>query len=144
VARGSFERVPEHGDPLASGGGYGHVQLWDATTGKKIGKPIEHGSYVTYVDFNPDGKQLVTTGLNGTVKIWDVSSQEAPLHTLAGHSNAVEKAAFNSDATRLATASWDKTARVWEVASGKQLLELTHSSIVKDMGLARMERGQRP
>lgn len=121
---------------LASGSGDGYVRLWDAATGKEIGEPMQHGSYVMFLCFSRDGKHLVTTGLNGTVKIWDATSQLLLLHTLEGHSNAVEKAAFSSDGNRLATASWDKTARVWEVASGKQLLELTHSSIVKDIGFS--------
>ena len=121
---------------LASGSGKGHVQLWDAATGKKFGEQMDNGAYVRCICFSPDGKELVTTGLNGTVKTWDVNSQKAPLRILEGHVSSVDTAVFSSDGTRLATASWDKTARVWDVASGTQLLELTHSSEVKDLGFS--------
>jgi WD40 repeat protein len=89
------------------------------------------------IRFNPDGKQLVTTDLNGTVKIWNVTSQGslrlAPYRALKGHSSGVEKAVFSSDSRFVATAGWDRTARVWDVASGSQLLVLRHNCEVKDI-----------
>ena len=51
-------------------------------------------------------------------QVWDVATGEE-LHTLAGHTDAVNSAAFSPDGKLVVTASGDNTAKVWDVATGE-------------------------
>jgi WD40 repeat protein len=54
------------------------VRLWDATTGKPIGKPLtEHKFPVTSVSFSPDGKLIVSGGTDRTIRLWDAATGKA-------------------------------------------------------------------
>ncbi len=61
------------GETLASSGGDGTVQLWDAHTLDPRGPPLasQHGS-VYSVAFSPDGETLATGGQKGWIVLWEV------------------------------------------------------------------------
>jgi len=83
-----------------------------------------HKDGLTSVAVSPDGKRIVTSSLDGTVKVWDaVTGQE--ILTLRGHSDAVWSVAFSPTGSQLVTASSDKTAIVWDAVSGKPLITLS-------------------
>ena len=64
--------------------------------------------------FSPDGKQIVTSGRNGEIKLWDLQSR-TELFTLLGHEGIINSVAFSPDGSRLASASGDGTAKVWDL-----------------------------
>ena len=69
------------GKHVASGGRDGSFCVWDVRTGARlVGEPDAHGDAVTEVT-TLGGSSLLTTSLDGTVKVWDLSTMAA--HTFA-------------------------------------------------------------
>ena len=106
--------------------------MWDAATGKELATLTGHWALVNSAAFSPAGTWIVTASVDGTARVWDVSTTlntgaatGKELATLIGHTDMVTSAAFSPDGTRLVTASDDKTARVWDTATGKALSTLT-------------------
>jgi WD40 repeat protein/serine/threonine protein kinase len=62
------------------------ARLWDASTGKPIGIPLEHRNSVSTVRFNAQSSQVVTGGFDRVVRVWSVPSAEpaAPAWTVTG------------------------------------------------------------
>ncbi len=67
--------------------------------------------------FTPDGKLLVTSGMDGTVRIWDAHTYKA-MHALPGHSGKVGAVRITPDGRHAVTAG-DTTVRVWSLPDGK-------------------------
>jgi WD40 repeat protein len=95
------------------------IQLWAATTGKKILRINVGKDSVCSMDFSPDGKTLATGCRDKTICFWEIASGKNNL-TLKGHQDTVSSTAFSPDGMMLASGSWDKTIRLWETATGKE------------------------
>jgi WD40 repeat protein len=53
------------------------AQIWDAKTGKPIGKALRHEGAVNAASFSADGLLLVTASADDTARIWDENRQAA-------------------------------------------------------------------
>jgi WD40 repeat protein len=61
------------GTRLASGSRDGKVNVWDATTGRRLRTLEGHTGEVRSVAWSPDGTRLASYSWDGTVVIWDLS-----------------------------------------------------------------------
>src|SRR5262249_10136811 len=89
-----------------------------------------HTSVITNVSFSPDGKTVLTSGHDQTVRTWDAGTAK-PLVELKGITSSKGSVSFSPDGTRIVTCmtSGDEhdtrgKATVWDAGTGKALLEL--------------------
>ena len=83
-----------------------------------------HDSYVIDVLFTPDGKTLISGGMDSLIKLWSVPDW-SPISTWEGHEKSVNSLALSPDGDTLATSSTDATVRLWSVSRGELLHTLT-------------------
>ena len=87
------------------------VILWDVLKGKKIKELVVHNFNACSVAFSPNGKILACGLDDGTVRLWNVQTDQ--IRVLAGHTEAVYALAFSADGNLLASGSNDMTIRLW-------------------------------
>jgi len=81
-----------------------------------------HSGEVLSAAFSPDGKRIVTSSYDATVRIWDAATGWPIAEPLRGHANAVWSAVFSADGKSIISASEDKTARIWDVPENTEAL----------------------
>ena len=80
-----------------------------------------HEGYVSQVEFSPNGDRIVSSGADGTVRLWDVSSGKQ-LHLLQGHEGSVDQVEFSPNGDRIVSRGEDGTTRIWN-DRGNQIAE---------------------
>ncbi len=89
-----------------------------------------HTAAVTHLALASDGRTLISTSPDRTVKHWYAASS-SPRFTLSGPTKAVYALAFNPAGDRLASGNGDHHVRVWEPLSGQEVFTLKgHTSQV--------------
>ena len=82
-----------------------------------------HTGAVLALVFSPDGKFLVSSSEDQTLKIWDVST--ANLHTtLEGHTGTIQSLAFSQQDNTLASGSEDQNILLWDIITGSIITTL--------------------
>ena len=72
------------------------------------------------VAFSPVDATLAAGSTLGTVKLWDVETQQ-DIGTLEGHTDGVRSVAFSSDGRTLASGSLDRTVKLWDVETQQDI-----------------------
>ncbi len=93
-----------------------------------------HKGSVLDVTFTPDGKTLISSSRDSTIKVWDVATLELK-RTLTNHTADVYSVAFTHDGALMASGSSDTRIILWETLD---LLSLVLSSWSK-LKLARLD-----
>jgi WD40 repeat protein len=111
------------GTRLLTGCEDSRIRIFDVTSGKEEGALVGHqGGSVTDLQFTSDGKQLASTGMDLTVRLWNTSDLREPVlrETLKAHTKFAFGVAISPKDDLLASAGWDDMIHVWDLATLKE------------------------
>ncbi len=78
---------------------------------------------VSAVTFSDGGKTLITGGVDGMIRFWDVRTCKE-MRRIQGHAARITCLVLSADRKVMVSSGGDKTVRVWEVATPKELATL--------------------
>ncbi|MBT6484691.1 MAG: SUMF1/EgtB/PvdO family nonheme iron enzyme [Planctomycetaceae bacterium] len=117
---------PTDPDVLVSGGADKSVRIWDLKAMKEKRSPLT-GSTIGVGDirFSDDGKHLASCGgtKDNSLRVWKTHDWSL-LHTLKGHTSAVNSVTFRPKAKTLVSCGSDGSIRYWNLATGSELTKL--------------------
>jgi WD40 repeat protein len=96
------------------------IHLWDADSGRELTALHGHTGSVTALCWTPDGRRLVSTSVDQTVRVWDAVEAVQDRSKLRGHTEGIYALSWSPDGRRLASASLDRTARLWDADTGRR------------------------
>jgi WD40 repeat protein len=111
-----------HFDNLVYARSRGTLRLWDFKAGKELRKGTGHTAPISAVAFSRDGKHVVTSSFDWTVRLW--SARDCKEVKRFKYHEGFDGVAFTPDGRRLISCSTgaDASLPLWDVASGKQVL----------------------
>ena len=96
------------------------VELYDLETGTRLRSFKGHTGRIYGLCFSADGKQIASSGEDGTVRLWETESGKE-LQVCLGNQGNVWSVAFRPDGKRIVSASADGTVRQWSTETGKEV-----------------------
>ncbi len=96
------------------------LKLWDAQTGKSLGKLKAHETPITGLAFTPDGQTLVTGSRDGTLKIWDWGQRQTRQEVTAKVRSEISRLAIAPDGRTLAVGGLNGSVQLWDLTTGKE------------------------
>jgi WD40 repeat protein len=113
---------------LATGGDDGTIRLWDPSTGRPVGDPLEGAGSPRFrlaAFHSGDGRTLLAIGGNdGRLRLWDPVNGQFHSDSLAGHAGSILgivcfSREYGEDV--IVTCGFDRTLLVWEMAVGRPI-----------------------
>jgi WD40 repeat protein len=80
---------------------------------KKEWRMEGHEKVVNSAAFSPSGKYIVTAGMDGTARLWNLTGET--IRVFKGHKRSVKSACFSPGEGYIITAGIDKTVCLWEL-----------------------------
>jgi WD40 repeat protein len=101
------------------------ARVWSALTGEAVTPWLAHSNSIVHAAFSPNGRCVVTGGLDAMAQVWDAQTG-APVGPPLKHPCGVAWAAFSADGRRVVTACTDtqevpRFAQVWDAATGQPI-----------------------
>lgn len=96
----------------------GKVRVFDVRSGSRITVLKARGT-MNDVDFSPDGKRLVATGLFGTIFVWSAHTYRLERRTV--HHDALISIRLSPDGSEIATGDLKGNVDLWDTSTGAHL-----------------------
>jgi WD40 repeat protein len=99
----------------------GPIKIWDVE-GQKEARTVGNYTAVTCVAAAaPDGRRVITSSADDTLRVWAPLETNEPLHELRGHTAPITAVAITADGTRAISASEDQSLKLWDLKNGSEL-----------------------
>ena len=99
------------------------ARAWVTSPGHLARNLTGHVGRVSCIAFSPDGKHLVSAGVDGVFHRWDTATWTRTTPALSHHGH-VRALAFSPDGSQLASTGSDATVRVWDAHDFRPLFAL--------------------
>ena len=128
------------GTLLCAGSRDGLVRIFDARTGALRREFHGHDSEIMDTRFSSDMQRIVSTGRDGSVRIWAVEPlPEQPL-VVGGHTHLVAGLALAEQRNQLITSGWDGVIAINDATTGWRIDSASVPRLILDMDLSPDER----
>ncbi len=113
------------GKLIASGSGDESIQVWEASSGKKVLDYHGHSHWVgkglvKTLMWSPDGRYIASGSWDKSVRVWDAYSGST-ISTYRSYYEVVESVAWSPDGKYIVSGNRNGTVHVWDVSNGKNI-----------------------
>jgi WD40 repeat protein len=99
----------------------GVAWVYDVENKREIASFKDHVGEVYGISFVPNGNQIVTTGADRTIRLWDLNTKQQLARSVQSgdeHTNRIYNAAISPDGIQVVTVGDDDTPRLWNASTG--------------------------
>jgi hypothetical protein len=125
-AGSDVESIAFGGNLLASGNRDGMITLWDLNSRKQLFSRTEHLAAATALTFTPDGKRLISSSLDDTIKQWSVSTSLEPINRFRAEKQGVRAMALSPDTRIVAGGGMNGNVKLWDSTTGSERILQGH------------------
>ncbi|XP_055594571.1 periodic tryptophan protein 2 homolog [Uranotaenia lowii] len=119
----------------------GQLLVWEWQSEQYIMKQQGHSTGLNCVTYSPDGQLLATGGLDGKVKLWNISNGFCFV-TFSEHSSSVMAIEFSGNKKFFASASLDGTVRAYDIVRYRNFRTFTSPEPVQFSSVAVDQSGE--
>ena len=125
---------------IATGGSI--MQFIDVESGKRL-PPLEgHEEWIEFLQYAPDGKRLLSSSRDGSVRIWEAATGK-PLHRFDAKVAWGQSAALSPDGNVAVSCGRDDKIRLWDTRTGLMTREFPLAMNQRCSGIAFSPDGER-
>ena len=110
--------------------GDNQVEIRNLDTGRILATIGDRGARISFMDFHPDGKQLVTLDADQELILWNAASGERVFTFEREGSEKIHILGFSPDGSRILAAGSSGTVKTWSMETGEELFQL--ENVVED------------
>jgi hypothetical protein len=94
------------------------IKLYRLADGQELGSLEGHVGAITALAFSPDGRRLISSASDFTVRVWHTGSGRELL-TFREHTDSPLAVAWSPDGRRIGSGGYDRMVKVWEARPGE-------------------------